>query len=291
MFGIYFGEFLKSKGIISDVQYKDIIDKCQNSRVKLGLLATESGLMSAEQAEEVNTLQKQLDKRFGDIAVEKGYLTDGQVSFLLKQQGDGYLLFVQSLDEAGIMKMDDVQRELNSYAAENGFTEDDIEEIKSSHVDREVKVFLNKADIEDFYKEYIALTARFIVRFVDPNVRIGFVKKVNSYEADFMSKQGFEGDKPFTVSFAANGDGKALRLVAESLLKEPFDTVDLDVLDANCEFINMNNGLFATDQHESGISIDMLPPEMKETKEKIEGNMLVVPMYIKGNLLELVIEI
>ena len=35
-----------------------------------------------------------MDKRFGDIAVEKGYLTSEQVSRLLGMQGNQYLSFV-----------------------------------------------------------------------------------------------------------------------------------------------------------------------------------------------------
>ena len=66
--------------------------------------------MTKEQAEEVNQLQQQLDKRFGDIAVEKGYLDDDQVSYLLKQQGDGYLLFVQTISEAGFLSFDDISK-------------------------------------------------------------------------------------------------------------------------------------------------------------------------------------
>ena len=43
--------------------------------------------MTKEQADEVNQLQAMKDARFGDIAVEKGYLTDEQVGKLLKKTG------------------------------------------------------------------------------------------------------------------------------------------------------------------------------------------------------------
>ena len=70
-----FGRYLVSSGRITDVQLDTIVEKMDSVRVKLGLIAVAEGFMSLKQAEEVNRLQATMDKRFGDIAVEKGYLT------------------------------------------------------------------------------------------------------------------------------------------------------------------------------------------------------------------------
>ncbi len=58
------------------------------ARVKLGLIAIAEKLMTSEQTEELNTLQRQTDRRFGDLAIEKGYLTEQQLERLLENRGE-----------------------------------------------------------------------------------------------------------------------------------------------------------------------------------------------------------
>lgn len=57
MFGVYFGKYLMEKGIISGDDYRQLFEKSKNSKVKLGLLAVETGLLTAEQADEINQIQ------------------------------------------------------------------------------------------------------------------------------------------------------------------------------------------------------------------------------------------
>ena len=166
MFGVYFGKYLEGKGILTPEQYDSILSDNKNNKVKMGLLAVESGYMSKAQADEVNMLQQMQDKRFGDIAVEKGYMTDAQVSELLKKQGDEYLLFVQALVEKNILSLEGIQKELNAYKKSGRFTALDIEAIKSGDIDKIAQVFLKNENIVPTVTDYIALTARNMVRFI-----------------------------------------------------------------------------------------------------------------------------
>ncbi len=43
--------------------------------------------MNSKQTEELNDLQRRTDRRFGDLAIEKGYLTEEQLNELLKKTG------------------------------------------------------------------------------------------------------------------------------------------------------------------------------------------------------------
>ena len=56
MFGIYFGKYLVDKGVISEAQYNELLDNTKNSKVQMGFLAVETGLMTEEQTKEVNLL-------------------------------------------------------------------------------------------------------------------------------------------------------------------------------------------------------------------------------------------
>lgn len=289
MFGVYFGKYLEGKGILTPEQYDSILSDSKNSRVKMGLLAVESGYMTVAQADEVNMLQQMQDKRFGDIAVEKGYLTDSQVSELLKKQGDEYLLFVQALIENNILSLEEIQKELNAYKKSGRFTALDIEAIKSGDIDKIAQVFLKDERIVPTVTDYIALTARNMVRFIDRHFRMEKVEKVNEYTASFVAAQELDGDYRFFSGFC--GDGQGIKLIAQAYAKEEFETVDLDVLDAACEFLNCNNGLYATKLSHEDVDMDMLPPIMKDevTTIRSEGNMYRVPFYIQNKQVDLII--
>ena len=88
MFGQYFGRFLVSKNKISQEQYETLIQQQLDSRLKLGFIAVAEKLLTQKQADEINELQKTMDRRFGDIAIEKGYLLNEEVTYLLNQQGN-----------------------------------------------------------------------------------------------------------------------------------------------------------------------------------------------------------
>jgi CheY-specific phosphatase CheX len=298
MFGIYFGRYLVSKGVLTLEQYNEIISDSKSTKVKMGFLAVEAGVMTEEQADEVNMLQQTKDSRFGDIAIEKGYLTEEQVAALLKKQGDEYLLFVQALVDRDIMSLEEIQKEINAYKKSNRFTALDIEAIKSGDVDRIVPVFTRDDSIQPLVKDYVALTARNLVRFIDSRFQMEQIERVDSYEAVYMATQEMDGDYKLLTGFCGDQDG--LKLIGESFIKreyaelnlEEMDILDvLDILDAACEFLNCNNGLYATRLSHEDIELDMCPPEMRDSHSVIrsDGNMYKVPFYIKGKKIDLII--
>lgn len=289
MFGVYFGKYLEDKGVLTNEQYNAIISDSKNAKVKLGLLAVESGFMTGEQADEVNMLQQMQDRRFGDIAVEKGYLTDEQVGTLLKKQGDEYLLFVQALVEKDILTLEEIQKEMNCYKKSERFTALDLEAIKSGDIDKIVPVFTKDSDVSPMVKDYIALVARNHVRFINNHFRIEKVEKLNEYTGAFVAAQELDGDYRLFTGFC--GDGAGIKEIAEAFAKEEFETVDMDVLDAACEFLNCNNGLYATKLSHEDVELDMLPPVMKDSTTTIrtEGNMYRVPFYIKDKKVDLIV--
>lgn len=289
MFGVYFGKYLQDKGILTEEQLKDILEENKSARVKMGLLAVEQGYMTEKQADEVNMLQTMQDRRFGDIAVDKGYLTNSQVEELLKKQGDAYLLFVQSLIERDIMDLDQIQKELNAYKKAERFTALDLDAIKSADIDKIVQVFMKEPVIPPVVKDYIALAARNLIRFVDNHLRIDKVESVSSYKADYIASQNLEGDYNLFTGFA--GDGQGIKVIGEAYGKEEFETVDEDVLDACCEFLNCNNGIFATKLSNEDVDIDMLPPQMylQKTTVSSDGSVFRVPFTVQGKAVDLVV--
>lgn len=287
MFGVYFGKYLEDVGVLTNDQYKEIIEASRTARVKMGLLAVSEGLMTNEQADEVNQLQAMKDARFGDIAVEKGYLTEEQVGKLLKKQGDSYLLFIQALVERNLLTLEEIQKYLNQYKKSERFTALEIDALKSSDIDKIIQLYLKENQVPAAVKDYLALLARNIVRFVDNKVRFDRIERIHTYTSKYIASQCFEGDYNLFIGICNNGT----KQIATEFAKEAFAQIDEDCLDAVCEFINVCNGLFASKESQEGVRIDMLPPEMytEHTTVSSEGMMFLLPCYVHGERADIVI--
>ncbi len=287
MFGVYFGRYLQDVGVITKEQYEDIIEKSRTARVKMGLLAVNEGMMTPAQAEEVNQIQAMKDARFGDIAVEKGYLTDEQVGQLLKKQGDSYLLFVQEIVERDILDLEQIQKHLNRYKKSERFTALDLDALKSADIDKIIPLFTKECNAPAVLKDYVALMARNIIRFVDNKVRFERMEAVNTYTGKCIASQGFSGDYEIFIGLAGPGN----KIIGEKFGAEEFDEIDEDCLDAVCEFINVSNGLYASKLSEEEVKLNMMPPNMyvDVTTISSDGLMFVVPCFFKDEKVDIII--
>ena len=289
MFGIYYGKYLQEKGLITLQQYDELLKEVQTSRLRMGMMAVIDGLMTEKQADEVNQLQQIQDRRFGDIAVEKGYLTQEDVETLLKKQGDPYLLFVQALNDHGYLSLEEIQDAITAYKKEKHLSASDLEAIKSNDLDQIVSVYMKEPSLPPALKEYIALMARNILRLIDTNLRLEQTERIHSYAADFMAVQELEGAFDCFVGMA--GEREAVLALASTFGQEAFSQIDEDSLDAACEFINCNNGLYAVNCSEQDIELELLPPSMYTAPINIQtdGPMYRVPMFISGKQIDLIL--
>lgn len=287
MFGVYFGKYLQDIGVLSAEQYEDIIESSRTARVKMGLLAVNEGYMTPAQAEEVNQLQAQQDARFGDIAVAKGYLTEEQEMTLLKKQGDSYLLFVQELVERKLLSLEEIQKHLNHYKKTERFTSLDLDALKSSDIDKIIQIFIRDSSVPTVVKDYTALLARNIIRFVDNKVRFEKIERIHTYTSKAIASQCFTGDYELFIGICGSG----CQPVGEAFAKEEFGELDEDCLDSVCEFINVCNGLFASKLSQEEVQIDMLPPNMYGdiTTISSEGMMFLLPCFVRGKRADIII--
>lgn len=288
MFSQYFGEYLMTNNQITYKQFDSCMKYMDTHRVKLGLIAVSEGLLSQKQADEINLLQTQQDKRFGDLAVEKGYLTEADVLHLLRMQGNPYLIFIQALEENNIMVKEDAEVLLNSFQKEYHFTNTQMQALKSGNIDEIIPIFI--ADLDERYTDFISLAIRNVIRFVSTKIRFEEISKVSTYHAKHIALQRTEGDFNGMLAFAS--DNHSLTLLANGYAKENYNEVNEDVMDASCEFINCINGLFASKLAEQNVNIDMLPPE-NYTDHTITGEpgFYVLPLYICGEQVDLLVSI
>lgn len=288
MFGQYFGNYLVEKNKISQAEFEDAMLTQQVSRVKLGLIAVAEKLLTTKQAEEINEIQKRMDRRFGDIAIEKGYLLTEEVTYLLNAQGNPYLKFIQALTDKNILTIEEIEDFIEKYRKDNDFSDFDIDALKSDDIDRIIPVFVD-IDIP-FGGECISLILRNIVRFINNDIILKKAYKVKSYTFSNLAYQQMVGEHQIFVGFA--GKDQELLTIAEPFAKEKFATMDEDAFDSICEFINCTNGLYASKLSSEDIHIDMTPPLFATDKTiTSKGDINVVPVIINGKQTDLLVAV
>ncbi|MEE0687076.1 MAG: hypothetical protein UEA60_10575 [Lachnospiraceae bacterium] len=280
------GNYLVGSGKISSEQLEVVVEQLDKIRVKLGLIAVAEGMMTLAQAEEVNRLQSVMDKRFGDIAIEKGYLTDDQIGNLLKAQGNTYMSFVQSLVNEGFVRMEEIDTIFDGYREGNGFTKSDMETLKSDEPERIVPLFLTPETMK--HQDVIGVAVRTIIRCVDRHMYIGKVSVKEDCEIKNAAIQEVKGEGGYTTAFAEQYGG--LLKLASIFGQEDFDRMDVDALDAVGEFLNCVNGLHASALSQNGAILELMPPNLITEETKLDGKVCVMPIYVKGMCLAFIVK-
>ena len=271
------GNYLVDIGKITKEELQQVLEKQDSVRVKLGLIAVEEGLMTIEQADEVNKLQAVMDQRFGDIAVSEGYLTEEQVAKLLKQQGNAYLLFIQTLVDDELLMMEELDLLLDDFKRVNGFSNSELEDIKSDDVDRIVPLLL--PDTAKQYQEIIGAAVHILIRLVDRNIYLGNAEIVDSLPAEDVVSQAMVGEGGIVDCFS-EGNGALLK-VCSVFGQEQFERLDSDSLDAAGELLNYVNGLYVSSLSRQGVFLEMMPPEYGMTKENVKaGTICKIPIFV-----------
>ena len=286
MFFRVFGNYLKEKKLLDDKQLDALMKYRRENRVKLGMLAVEQGLMTAEQAEEVNRLQAMQDKRFGEIAIEKGYLTDADMEQLIAKQGNPYFLFLQAVLEKGFLSKDTITGMLLTYRDEHGLTNDELEIVKCGTVDAVADVFLSASNAHA--EGLIKLAVRNLVRFVSTDIWFERIERADKLEAVQLASQKIVAADQMQLGFISKND--ELLEIACIYGKEEFDSLDADAYDAVCEFINCNNGLYARSHSTLADEMELLPPTF-ENEAVVEGEIYQLTVRVNDKEITIFVKI
>ena len=244
--------------------------------------------MTVAQAEEINALQATMDKRFGDLAIERGYITEIQLGYLLSLQLNEFMTFTSALVEKGLMTLEEVDVMIKEYQQEKQLTDDQMTILKNCDVDLIVPLFTGSDDEE--YNAIFRYGIKNIYRLVDAHLYIGNVYTVRNIKEKCIAYQSFEGDIKATVALL--GKDADLQKMAKSYTKEEFIETEEDALDAMCELINCINGLYASDRSKKGKKIVLEPPYFITKFGEIAGQEIrVMPIYCSGAEVLLVVSV
>lgn len=286
MFSQLFGNYLVEKEIITNEEYHTAIEKQLSIRVKLGTIAIAEGLLTEEEVEMINNLQTQFDKRFGDIAQEKELLTSEQVDELLKKQGNPYMQFIQSLTECTALSASVLDKTLTAFQKEKGFSEQDMVALKADDLDALIPIFACTAN--SVVTDIAGLVIRNINRFITRNFYTGKIQHVHSLPYTNLAGQKLSGQSNFILALAEDSQQGSFSLIAENYSGGDYSSENSDSFDAVCEFININNGVFASEMSEKGTEFE-LEPVFAYKDQSVNGNFYVLPLYIEEHPVNLVI--
>ena len=285
------GNYLVEIGRISVKEYKALIRITEEERVKLGLIAVTEGLMTEEQADEVNRMQTRVDKKFGDIAVDLGYLTRSQVNSLLDKQHNEYIVFLQALEDMDLIKGAEAQRILDEYIEDNNLNSDVAEAFKTGDIDTIIDAFIPKEIAE--FKDQISIALRTIMRCVDRELCIKKATIIQSLKTEggssFQALESPDGDESVTMGLVEDDGG--FLMAANLFAMEDFDNLDEEALDSCAELLNCINGLYASMKSTQGIDLELLPPDMHAERviRESTNKMCEIPLMIRGEKLKLIL--
>ncbi len=280
MFAQFFGAFLLNNKLVSPETLAQAIDDKKNTRMRLGVLAINAGLMTAEQVEHVNVAQQSIDKRFGDLCVDFGYLTNSDVDRLLSEQPTDYLLLGQTLVNNGTLTNSQFEQAITAYKDQYQLSDDDISSNQNDKLSAIVKDFFhfNTAENARIYTDYVTLLFKSFIRFIGDDFTPMESSVANEAEAQYIVCQKIHGK--YTAELAIACPKEEYISFAERFAKEDFMEVDEYVNEVVGEFLNVNNGLFVVNEsNQSGIELSLEPQHyVHDGKVKFEHQAFCIPV-------------
>jgi hypothetical protein len=278
MFNQYFGNYLLEKNILKPEELRPALEEQKSVRVKLGVLAIDSGYMNAAQVEAIHKLQASRDRKFGELAIEEGYLTGAQLDELLNMQKKSNILLGQVLIELGFFTFEKYEEVLLQYRQDSKLTSDEIQALKNNDVKKISDIFLKtlSGEHDRIAHEYFELFIRNLVRFIDDEIRLEEAAERESYSFRYLVTQKLEGEYGFFSGFAASDS--VMARFASIYAEEDLDVVNDLAEDSVKEFLNCHNGLFLSHMAHKGIELELLPAEvLKDGSMKPGGKLYVIP--------------
>jgi hypothetical protein len=113
---LFFGQFLRKEGLISDEDIFQARTYQKKHNRRIGELARDKkGWLTSEQVERILVMQEENMRKFGEVATILGYLDEEQVDELLREIDDKYIFFGESLVRLGVVSEETMLEKLKEF--------------------------------------------------------------------------------------------------------------------------------------------------------------------------------
>jgi CheY-specific phosphatase CheX len=251
----FFGQFLLERGAITGPQLVAAVAIQEKTNVLLGTRAIDAGYMTVAQVDEINLLQRSVDRRFGELAVEKQYLTEDQLKNLLGRQKEQRLMLGEALIKLGALDNARLAAELAAFKKEAGGVPGTIAEVYDG---------LRGAAILEVIAD---VACKMFLRIVHQQVRLGNRRDGAGKiaPADYTIHQRIKGD--VNAAVCLNLSAALMKTIGGTMLGVDDAEFDADTLDGGAEFVNVVCGIVCARLSGAGRRVDLDPPRVHAWRE------------------------
>ncbi len=271
MYAQFFGNYLLSRGIVTKEQL----------------------MRAMQEVDRVIILQTHQDKRFGELAVSQGYLTEQQVIELLRAQTPDFLLLGQFLVDDGIFTIEEFQDIIIDYQSESEIDDFSYSDETIDQIHRMIENFfvLTERALSSNEVSFIKLLINNLIRFIGDDYTPVSPSPCKEYPTNFCVSQQLIGD--FSVRTYIDMPQDACIEFASRYVGEPFQEFDEYVRSSLNDFLNLHNGIFSVNMsNERSIELELAPP-VTETDELLtfEKETYLLPIVYPFGMIHFIFEI
>lgn len=244
MYTQVFGNYLLSKELITQKQLIDALAQQKDEILSKGTLALFYGYMSASEVEEISALHETQHRKFSELAIEHGYLTQEQVLTLLNADAPSFLLLGQILLNNKAFTYEQFSNILADYRSQNELLELEMNTDNMDDVQRLIDSFavLSETSLSQLSKLYMELLFNNFMRMIGDDFTPLPPQVVTEFVADHCVSQAILGNYELRSYLAM--DEETTLTFAQYYAKEPFTEFNEYVQACMEDFLNLHNGLF-----------------------------------------------
>jgi hypothetical protein len=224
----YFGQFLRERNLVSDDQLQRAIRVQAEKNMDLGEICHRLGFLSRETAVRLNMKQRLVDRRFGELAIADGVLTEAQLEEALQAQRSAHVPLGEALVQIGAIDGPTLTKELAAFALDQA----------PYYVD--AVALPPQVPEPDAAEAFFDLCKKLLLRVARVQSKIGPIEWLPSarISGHVVVSQAIAGPSPFTACVAASP--MVARQLLHGLLGFAPDNATLeDERQALLEFVNV----------------------------------------------------
>lgn len=261
----YFAQYLLNEGVLSGEEERSVLRQAVAVNPGLPVLAMCKGLVKAKQLADVAD-----DENAAAKMLEKGLLTDSQVSNLKQSVVSESMRFAQALLNAGMMNYESLEENFKKYSMSLEHPlETAVKKIAGERLEEELA----------YYEEYATVFMHSLVRFMDTPAVINTEVQATNFAEEKLTyavSQRLSGDVSLAICVVAAEE--VFLKMAKRYSHEDFVEVDDLVLDSVTEFLNVLNGLYIIDLAKKELDVDLEIPKIFKNIQPSSNNQLILPV-------------
>jgi len=249
----FFGHYLLDNAKLTAEQLTEAVDYQSLKNLSLGEIAVRKQLITLKDAETINDKQRILDKRFGEVSISLGLLSEDQITMLLATQKKEKVFFGEVIVEKGFISQELLDQELQAFERE--------QKLESVALNDEIDTL----DKDGIIKDSIAIFGKLYSRIVHDYIKLVGINKQGVKRQGVIALQKMRGD--LHLDFALQPEDPVSLAISQKFLKMEFDTVDEMVVDIISEFVNVILGNIAVKLSANSVRVDLTPPSIVENSQ------------------------